>query len=333
MSIVIVLGLFVGLRGESVAKDYESYQIIFSLIYDLASSNDGVFLPLFEPGFVGVVLLFRTLFEVNYVLFIMVFFGLLTVLLKVFSINRLSPYPYLAILFYFSHYFFLHEMTQIRIGLASGIFFVSLIFYLKDERWKFILLILLATLFHYSAIFYLLLLFFNSKYFNRYVYASIIVISLILGYLKIPLLDFLGSIDPANVSGKLNNYSEMVQSGTIESINFFNILTLVDIVICLYFVFVIPKVLLIEDKIIALCLKCNALAIFFLAALSGVPSLAFRASELFGLTSIILYASLVKYLPFGKFNILVTVLIAVLTFYTVVFHTDLVKPYYFKSIK
>ena len=331
--IVILLGLFAGLRGENVAKDYESYEIIFDFIHTLSTENDGIFLPLFEPGFVAVVLFFRSLFDVNYLLTIMVFFGLLTVTLKVFAINRLSSFPYLAILFYFTHFFFLHEMTQIRIGFASAIFFISLVFYLKGQKVKFILMIFLATLFHYSAIFYLLLLLLKSKYFNRYLYLSLIIIALILGYLKIPFLDFLGSVDPANISGKLNNYTEMVESGIAESLNFFNVLTLLDIVISLYFIFAIPKSLLIKDKIINLSLKCNILSIFFLAFLSGVPSIAFRVSELFGLASIFLYSSLVKYLPFGKLNILATILIAAVTFYIVVFHIDLVHPYYFQHIK
>lgn len=331
--IIVVLGLFAGLRGENVTRDYINYQIIFDFIYDLTSANDGSFLPVFEPGFVGLVIVFRRLFDVNYVLAVMVFYGLITLALKVFFIRRLSPFPYLAILFYFSYYFFLHEMTQIRIGFASAIFFGSLVFYLKDQRGKFILLVILATFFHYSALLYLLLLLFNPKCLNKYVYIFIIGISLILAVLKIPLLNFLGAIDLGDVSGKLSNYGEMVESGSVENIRFFNSLMILNIAICLYFLFAIPKRLLIEDKLIALCLKCSVLSVFFLAALSGVPSVAFRFSELFGVAYIFLYASLVKYLPFGKFNILVTILIAGLIFYTIVFHTDLVKPYYFKTIE
>ena len=333
LAIIILLGLFAGFRGDKVARDYESYQIIFDFIYDLSSTKNVGFLPIFEPGFVSIVLFFRSLFDVNYALAIMVFYALLTVTLKVFCFNRLSMFPYLAILFYFSHYFFLHEMIQIRIGLATAIFFFSLIFYIKGQRGKFVLIIILATFFHYSAIFYLLLLCFNSKYFNKYFYASLIGISLILGYLKIPILNFLGWVDLASVSEKYNDYLEKVQSGVVGGINYFNVLTLLDIAVSLYFIFVIPKKLLIEDKIIAFSLKCNVLSIFFLGALSGVPSLTFRISELFGVASIFLYASLVKYLPFGKFNIVATILIAASIFYTIVFHTDMIYSYYFMKIK
>lgn len=333
LAIIILLGLFAGFRGENAARDYESYKIIFDFVYDLSSNSNTGFLPLFEPGFISIVLFFRSLFDVNYALAIMLFYAFVSVTLKVFCFNRLSIFPYLAILFYFSHYFFLHEMIQIRIGLATAIFFFSLIFYLKDQRAKFILIIIVATFFHYSAIFYLLLLGFNSKYFNKYFYASLIGISLILGYLKIPILNFLGWVDLATVSEKYNDYLEKVQSGVVESINYFNVLTILDIILSLYFIFVIPKKLLIEDKMIGLSLKCNVLSIFFFGALSGIPSLTFRISELFGVASIFLYASLVKYLPFGKFNILPTILIAAFIFYTIVFHADMIYPYYFTRIK
>ena len=331
--IIILLTLFAGLRGPNVTKDYTSYVIIFDYINDLGFRNDGVFLPLFEPGFVAVIILLKDLFTVNFVVAIMLFFALATILIKIISIFKISPFPYLVILFYFSHFFFLHEMTQIRIGFASSIFFIALIYYLKGQRITFSLLILVATFFHYSAILFLLLLLFDSKKFNKYIYAGVIVMSLALGYLRLPLLNFLGNFDPANLSGKLNNYTDLVESGSAESIHVFNTLTVLSIIICSYFILCLPKEKIIEDKPIALFLKCTILSVFLLCFLSGIPSIAFRFNELFALVSIFLYASLVKYLPFGKFNIVVTILIAGVIFYTIVFHTGLVNPYYLQTIK
>lgn len=331
--IILLLGLFAGFRAPGVDKDYYSYQGIFDQIYDISLVEKESYLSFFEPGFVAIVLFFRELFKVNYVIVIMLFYGLLSVFLKIVSINRLSPFPYSVILFYFSHYFFLHEMTQIRIGLASGMFFIALIFYLNEKRLIFFIIILISVLFHYSAILFLIILIFDSKRFNKFIYSGVIGVSLILGYLKLPLLNFLGNVDPSAVSGKLNNYTDMVEYGVSESINVFNVLTLLNITICLYFILFIPKATIIKDKQVALFLKCNIVSIFLLCFLSGVPSLAFRFSELFGLMSIFIYASLVKYLPFGKLNILATILIAAFIFYTNIFHTGLVEPYSLHSFK
>ena len=331
--IIILLSLFAGFRGPEVAKDYGNYQSMFDHIYDLTEFNNALFLPLLEPGFAGIVLAFRSIFYDNYGLAIMLFYSFSSVLLKAVSIKNLSVNPYLAILFYYSHYFMLHEMTQIRIGFASAIFLVSLIFYLRGFKKVFVLMTLMATFFHYSAIMYLLLLLFDSRYFNKYVYAFILGISLLLGYLKIPVLNFLGNFDVGIISGKVSQYAGLVESGRATNINVFNVLNLLNIVICLYFIFFIPKQKLLEDKPILLFLKCNILAIFLLSLLSGFPSLAFRISELFGLASIFVYASLINYLPFYKLNILVTVLIAAIVFYITVYHVDLLNPYYIIHVK
>lgn len=326
---VLLLGLLAGLRGPEVSKDYETYQYTFDIIHDVIGKNNVGFLPLLEPGFSGLILLFRDLFQYNYGVAIMLFFAFTSVILKIISIKHLSFNPYLVILFYYSHYFLLHEMTQIRIGFASAMFFVSLIFYLKGNKKLFILMILAATFFQYSAILYLGILLFNQKYFNKYIYSSIILLSIILGFLKIPFLNYLGNFDLSLVSSRLGDYVGILEGGNAQSINVFNTLNLLNIACCLYFIIFLPVRILIEDKPLALFLKCNILSIFLLSFLSGVPNLAFRFSELFGVASIFTFASLVKYLPFSKLNILIAAIIACIVFYIIVFHLQLLNPYYF----
>ena len=328
ISAVLLLGLLAGLRGPGVSKDYEGYQFTFDLIHDMIGSNSASFLPLLEPGFAGLILIFRSIFQYNYVVAIMLFFAFTSVTLKIISIKHLSINPYLVILFYYSHYFLLHEMTQIRIGFASAIFFISLIFYLKGKRKVFILMILLAAFFQYSAILYLIVLLFNTKYFNKYIYSIILLLSVILGFLKIPLLNFLGSFDLSLISSRIGDYVGILESGNAQSINVFNTLNLLNIGCCLYFIIFIPMQRLIADKPLNIFLKCNVLSIFLLSFLSGVPNLAFRFSELFGVVSIFTFASLAKYLPFSKLNILITVIIASIVFYIIVFHLELLNPYY-----
>lgn len=327
-----LLAVLAGFRGPEVAKDYEGYQLIFDSIYEMRGVKD-VFIPLLEPGFAVIVLLFRSLFQNNYGLAIMLFVAIVSVVLKTISFKHLTFNPYLAILFYYSHYFLLHEMTQIRIGLASAIFFIALIFYLKGNTKVFMLMILGATFLHYSALLYLVVLLFDSKKFNKYLYSSLLLVSLILGYLKIPFLNFLGNFDPSSVSQRLGNYAWLVESGNAESVNVFNLLNLINMACSLYYIIFIPGQKLIEDKATTLFLKCNIVSILLLSLLAGIPSLAFRFSELFGIISIFLFTSLVKYLPFSKWNILITVTIAFIVFYTIVFHIELLNPYYMIKIK
>ena len=331
--IILLLGLFAGFRGPDISKDYESYRLIFDNIYEIKGSDYSHIFPILEPGFTSIVLLFRSLFPYNYVLIIMIFYALATVTLKILSFKKLSANPYFVILFYYSLYYFLHEMTQIRIGLALGILLIGITFYLKGNKWIFALFTIAAVLFHYSAILYLLILLFDSRHFNKLLYLSFLGGSVIFGFLHLPLLNYLGNFIPTNLPGRLANYAIVVENGGADNVNVFNVLNLLNIAVCLFFIMLVPKERLLLNKPLSLFLKCSILSIFFLSFLSGVPSVAFRVSELFGLTTIFVYASLVDYLPFGKLNTLITILIAGIIFYSTLFHTDLVGPYYIAGFR
>jgi len=331
IAVLFLLALLAGLRGIDVSRDYYNYRYIFENVYDL--TGDGLnYLTIFEPGFISIIIFFRTIFEYNYVVAIMLFYAFSSLLLKIYAINRLSINPYLSILFYFSYYFLVQEMTQIRIGLASGIFLISLIPFLKGKRITFTCLILLATLFHYSAIFYLLLLIFKTTKFNKTLYSLALVLSVILGIVKLPLLSLLGNFDPSNLSGKLNSYIEISESGG-ATINVFNSLNICNILCCVYLIFFVNKEIFASDSRLVLFLKCNILSIFLLSFLAGVPTVSLRFNQLFGITQIFLIPYLTRYLPAKRFNILILVLLAVFFFYVTGFYGNLLHPYQLANFK
>jgi hypothetical protein len=331
-TIILLLALLAGLRGIDVSRDYYNYRYIFDNVYDLTANNPLSYLSIFEPGFFAIILFFRGIFEYNYVVAIMLFYAFTSVLLKVYAIKRLSINPYLTILFYFSYYFLVHEMTQVRIGLASGIFLIALIPFLKGKRIVFVGLILFASLFHYSAIFYLLLLLFNTNKFNRNLYTIVLILSLILAIIKLPLLNLLGNFDPSNLSDKLNNYVELTENGSV-TVNVFNSLNICNILCCIFLLFFVNKETILNDNRLVLFLKCNILSIFLLSFLAGVPIFSFRFSELFGVAQIFLFTYLVRYLPLKKFNVLFLVLLAAFFFYVMGFYGNLLHPYQIVNFK
>ncbi len=299
--IVIFLAFLAGCQDVSVSKDYQNYQYVFNNIYEIIG-NGFYYLLAFEPGFIAIVVFLRKIFESNYCVAIMVFYALSSLSLKVFAIRRLSINPYLSLLFYFSYFFLLQEMTQIRIALASSFFLISLISLVKNKRITFIALVLLATCFHYSAIFYLLLLLFNTKNLNRRLYIAILMLSLILGIVKLPLLNLLGNFDASSISGKLNNYIEISENGSI-AVNVFNSLNILNILCCFYLLVRVKNKEFIDDKRLMLFLKCNILSIFLLSFLSGAPAFSIRFNLLFSITQIFLYPYFILYLPAKKLNI------------------------------
>ncbi len=329
--VIILLCILAGFRAIGVDKDYFQYQLSFDFIYDIVDGPAA--LTVYEPSFLGLVLVIRHFFDNNYGLIIVLCIAVPSIILKMTSIKRFAINPYLVILFYFSHYFLLQEMTEIRVGIASAIFLVSLSYYLKRNYIACFALIILATSFHYTAILFLLVFLFNTKNFNRVIYSVLIALSILFAFVQLPLIDVFGHFDLALVSRKLNSYSDLVENGVIESINVFNAINICNILCCLYFMFFVRKSLLISDKRLVLFLKCNILSIFLLSLLSGVPSIAFRVSELFGIMSMFLFAYLAKYLPAFKFNTLLLVLLAGLFLYINLFYGQLLGPYKFIKIK
>jgi len=320
-AVALVLALLAGFRHPDIAKDYQNYLYAFDGVYD---NFDPLILGIYEPGFIAFIYIARTVFLHNYAVAIMLVFALGSVFFKAFSIRTLAINPYLVMLFYYSHYFMLHEMVQVRIGLASAIFFISINSYLKGNTRNYVGLILLATLFHYTAILYLGLLFFKKDSFNRFWYSAVILFSVVLSFFKVPLIGILGFF--SDYSAKMDNYLYAAEYFS-DDIKVLNVVTVFNIICCLYLIIAVAPGGFLADKKLAFFLKCNILSIFLLAFFSGVPSMAFRLSELFGLLSMFTFAYLARFLPAKKFNIFITILLAGIFFYFFALTSGLVKAY------
>lgn len=326
-TLFILLTLMAGLRSMDVARDYYNYQYIFDTINDYTGQNNIGVLPFYEPGFSVIVVFFRLLFKINYGVAIMIFYAAISLALKIYSINKLSINPYLTLLFYFSYFFIVQEMTQIRIGLASAIFLISVIPLINGRKILFAGSILFASFFHYSAIFYLLLLFFDTTSFNKTFYIVALIASILFGILKLNLVSALGYFDISAVSPKIEGYVEISENGNL-SVNVFNVLNLWNIAVSAYIILFIKGEFIISDKKLVFFLKCNILSMFLLCILSGVPAIALRINQLFSIAQVFIFSYLVIFLPFKKFNIIALILIASLVFYVgAIYGGDFLKPY------
>lgn len=147
--IFIILFLFVGLRPVAIDQDSEGYKGYYDSI--------GTIWLLAEPTFGIISNVVRILFnDFRGVLIIYAFLG---VFLKFKVIPRLTSLVWPTILIYFSTYFLLHDFTQIRAAIASGIFLLAIPLLKNKQRVRYLLVIVVAALFHYSALILLLLVF------------------------------------------------------------------------------------------------------------------------------------------------------------------------------
>lgn len=278
----VVLILMAAFRPLGIDNDSETYDMYFAN-YDT---------PLYE-GFVEFSFLF--LAEIFYNTFgdvhsIFLFYALFGVSLKFVAIRRLTPLAFLAVAIYLGHYYILHELTQIRAGIASGFFLLSIKPLAEGRRLAAAAYMAAALFFHYSsAVLFPLLLLSNKEMTQkvRLCWASIVPVGFLMYFLHLGI----STIPLPFIGEKLELYDMLKEEGTFDEINVFNAVFLVKNVMFLYFLYMYDTVKS-ENPYFPLMLKIMGLSIFSYLALSSIPIVAMRVSELLGIVDIILFTCL-----------------------------------------
>ena len=273
-----ILILIAAFRSEEGNPDYKIYLRYFE-------EQDFLFV---EPTFVVLSKMVSFLFG-PYPIFIFIIYAILGVTLKFIAIKQLSKLYFLSIVVYIGNFFILHDMIQIRAGVASALLLLCIKPIYDRNLKNFLIITLLAVLFHVSAI-VILPLWFLPKIRERILVLllyMIIPIACIIYFLKTNLIFIL----PIPViQEKIDLYIELQDSGVenaLTEINVFNYLFLFKIFI-FYFLLIKYKVLLFHNKYALILLAIYGIGLFSYAALATIPVFAGRISGLFEIVEIIL---------------------------------------------
>ncbi len=281
LPIAIVLIIIAGLRPIGMDKDSLNYSAILSV--DISNAN---FLDK-EPAFWIINQINKFVFTGNKQTFFLIF-AVLGVSLKLIAIRKYSLFPMLSILTYVSMYFVLHEMTQIRVGVASAIFLLA-IKDIKDKKFGcYILKTLLAMMFHYSAIIMLVFYFIDTKRSNIRILFFLPIAGLLLATdrtLGLSAFSRMASLLPRFLGSKIELYISLLYEGEHSDINIFNSLNL-SLLIIYYFCLLNHRKMKSEYDIIFIKILGIMLFVFF--SCSFLPVLAFRISEFLGVVLIFL---------------------------------------------
>jgi hypothetical protein len=112
----------------------------------------------FEPGYMLIQSLCKQLTKSPTLLFSLI--SIISIGLYGLLIWRYSPYPFLSIFIYFCVFFYTNEMIIIRYGCSTAIMLLSLIKLADGKIFKSILWAVVSSLFHYTALSYIILIFF-----------------------------------------------------------------------------------------------------------------------------------------------------------------------------
>lgn len=134
-----ILFLFLSWR-DGIGADYYSYKRFWEK-KDIAN---------IETGYLLIQNICKRVYD-SYP-FTIAIFGLIAIYIKFLAFKKLSPLIFVSIIYYFGYYYLALDFNQIRQGLALGICLLSVNYVIEESKTKFLSTILLASLFHISAL-------------------------------------------------------------------------------------------------------------------------------------------------------------------------------------
>jgi hypothetical protein len=209
------------------------------------------------------------------------------------AIQKISPYPIMALICFAFLYFPLHTMTQIRASIACGLLLLA-IPDIADRRLKdFLIKVGMATLFHYSAIILvpLYLIRLNRLDFKLYAILPLatLAFSLVNGLL-LQAMAFLALALPEVLGYKISIYLTLLESEEKAPINLFSLYYLSVLFVYYLCIFNIHKF---SSKYEVLCIKILGWSLGIYYAMSFLPVVAVRISEMLGVVIVIVIPALV----------------------------------------
>ncbi len=277
----VVLILVAGLRPIGIDRDSLNYVGVLHVSLSEANFIDK------EPAFWIINEFNKILFGGNEQTFFLIF-AIIGVTLKVLAIRQLSLSPIFSIFTYLCLYFILHEMTQIRAGVATAIFLLAIPDIYNRNFKAFLFKTILAMMFHYSAIIMLIVYFLNPYKINFKIFFFLPLIGMFFTFSGINILTILNpflSILPDFISNKIELYVSLLDYGKFNQINVFNVYY--SSLFVLYYIMILYHSYF-KSQYDVLFLKIFGLMLFFFYFSSAIPVLAFRVSEFLGVVLIIL---------------------------------------------
>lgn len=306
--------LVAGFRSERVDKDYQGYIEYYGSVLDSDFAN-------VEPTFIWLSQLVRASGDNTLLLFVI--YAALGIALKMFGIFRLSRFPVASLLVYYSGFFLLWEMTQIRAAVAGGILLLCIVYIQQRKLVPFLLLCLLAVMFHLAALVFIPLFLLKPDRAHPLAYYALIPVGAVLYLAGFDIVEVADLAPLQLIELKIRSYQTYADS---DVDNIFNAVYLARCTLALL-LFANRDWLSTKNEHFLLMIKMYVIALFLHVALASIPGIAGRLSELLLVVEVILIPMLVHFFRERLIGYAVVVA-AGLTFLTFSLHyTELLAPY------
>jgi hypothetical protein len=315
---IVMLMIMAAFRPANCCLDYDFYLDY----YENISTIPFTFL---EPSYYVIVKISSFIFHGPVGVFII--YAIIGTGLKGFAFMRLTKYYSISLILYFCSFFLLHEMTQIRVGVASAILLLS-IPCIRDRNWKgFLAYLVIGTLFHYSFIVFGLCYFLNPKRINPPLILGIILGTYVMVLAGLNLTRIFEVIHLGFISDKIETYKMLLEQGMFGGILLINPLLFLRFGV-LSFMTLNHDILMAKNRYSILLIKIYSLSIFFFIAFADLPVLAGRISQLLGVVEIILVPLVVYILNPKYLSVALAIIFGMLIMYKQLYYSDLLNSYF-----
>jgi hypothetical protein len=308
----VFLIIVAGFRTGDKMPDYQTYVGLYNQII---SGNFSYFI---EISFVYLVQFANFVWKDKAGVLIF-FYAFLGIGIKLFSFNKLSKLYFLSVVIYISNYFILHEMIQIRAGVATGFILVSIQPLFERNKNQFFIFIFLATFFHYSSCCFFLLWFLKPKSFNKAFYLCLIPFGYIIHFTKIDPITIILKFLPLDILTVKTDYIDKNRAEDL-AISVFSFFVLTRLIIVLYFSLFQQQIQK-YNQYFTLLLKLYILGIFIYVAFADYPEIAVRFCYTLMATEIIIIPTLIYTIKGQLFPQLIVIAYAFLSFFANVYFT------------
>jgi hypothetical protein len=315
---IVLLMIMAAFRPASCCNDYDFYLDYYENITTIPFT-------FLEPTYYVIVKISSFIFHGPIGVFII--YSVIGTGLKGIAFLRLTKYYSISLILYFCSFFLLHEMTQIRVGVASAILLLS-IPYIRDRNWKaFLGCMVIGTLFHYSFIVFGFCYFLNARRINPPLVLGIIGGTYAMVLAGLNLTRIFEFIHLGFISDKIATYKMLLEQGMFGGILLLNPLLLLRFLVLSFMVWN-HDILMKKNKYSILLIKIYALSIFFFIAFADLPVLAGRISQLFGIVEVVLVPLLIYILNPKYLSVALAIIFGMLIMYKQLYYSDLLNSYF-----
>ncbi|MFU1633699.1 EpsG family protein [Aeromonas veronii] len=221
---VLFIFLFLCAAFRPIGLDFDSAEYLNAI----ESFYNGVY-TIQEPGFIFLAY-FSEVFFSSSTRSVFVLYAFISLLIKFYCISKYAADKFVSFIIYACVFFILHDLTQIRAGLAAAFFLWSLPDLINGNKKNYLVKVFLASLFHFSASLLFPLIFLSKQKWRASIYISLPLLSLLLvvlvGDLKDILIVFF-SYFPDFISSKAVSYIMGVDlEGRFSDVNVFSKISL-----------------------------------------------------------------------------------------------------------